>query len=189
MKRALNSLILVAGGVWIGGLIWLTASPPRGEPVALLPAPTPGPITVHVSGAVADPGVYQLPRGARVADAVEAAGGVDPASGSPDINLAKTLEDGVRVDVVLVGPAGENPVGQAEDGVPDPAHDAGLVDINTATQEQLEGLPGIGPAIAGRIIDYRAEHGPFEKIADIVKVSGIGPATFDTIKDLITVTD
>jgi competence protein ComEA len=187
MKRFLNRLILVAGGIWIGGLIWLVSIPPRGEPVSLRPAPTPGLIHVHVAGAVEAPGVYELPRGSRVIDAIEAAGGLLSDSAPAAINLAEVLEDGVRIDV-NEAPAPGLETSEQTGADPSVALNA-RIDINTANRAQLESLPGIGPTIAGRIIDYRETNGPFEKTADIVRVSGIGPETFDTIKDLITVND
>lgn len=188
MKRLLNGLVLVAGGVWIGGLIWMVSMPPRGEPVVLKPAPTPGPITVHIAGRVSEPGVYELPRGARVIDAIEAAGGLLEDAGEPAVNLAAVLEDGMKVEVVSQSSTAASAAADSggAGGIPGPST-SGLVNINTATQAQLESLPGIGPTIAGRIIEYREDNGPFEMIGDIVRVSGIGPSTFDTIRDLITV--
>ena len=186
MTRLLNGLILITAGILIGGLIRMVSVPPRGEPVQLQPPPTPGPITVHVAGAVASPGVYELPRGARVIDAIETAGGLTADAGATEVNLAAVLEDGMQVVVPAETPASE----AAENGGSGPpANPGGLVNINTANRAQLESLPGIGPTIAGRILEYRAANGAFEKIGDIVHVSGIGPSTFDTIKDLITVGD
>jgi competence protein ComEA len=189
MNRLLNGLILIAGGILAGGLIWLVASPPRGEPVALRPAPTPTPLVVHVTGAVAVPGVYELPAGARVLDAIDAAGGLLPGADSGAMNQAARLADGDQVVVPMVL-SGTNASGAeaADPAAPETPPETGLVDLNTATLEELESLPGIGPSIAQRIIDYREANGPFEKAADVVNVSGIGPATFEQIKDRITVT-
>jgi competence protein ComEA len=102
MNRLLNGLILIAGGILAGGLIWLVASPPRGEPVAMRPAPTPAPLVVHVTGAVAVPGVYELPAGARVLDAIDAAGGLLPGADSGAMNQAARLADGDQVVVPMV---------------------------------------------------------------------------------------
>ncbi len=189
MRNLLNSLILLALGILIAGVIWLVASPPRGTAVALRPAPTPAPLLVHVSGAVARPGVYALPEGARVQDAIEAAGGFGDAADPAGLNLAAKLEDGAQIFVASL-PQGTtaDPLGQpASSGSPAAPSPTDKININTATLEELDTLPGIGPAIAQRIIDYRAANGPFAAIEDIVNVAGIGPATFENIKDLITV--
>ncbi len=185
MNRLLNNLILILSGTLAGGLIWLISGPPRGSPVELRPALTSAPLVIHVTGAVAEPGVYELPPGARVKDAITAAGGLLPEAETEALNLAAPLADGQQIAVpdAAAGAAtedsAENPPSQQPTGA--------LVDINTATPAELEALPGIGPTIAQRIVDYREENGPFEKAADILNVSGIGPATFAQFKDLITV--
>ena len=156
---------------------------PEGIPITLLPAPTPAPITVYVSGKVNQEGLYTLPSGSRVNDAIQAAGGFSADANSGGLNLAEILEDGEQIDVPeLITPAvtgGKSP-GQLNPSLV-------LVDINTASLEQLDTLPDIGPITAQDIIDYRNANGPFAKIEDIMDVPGIGQAKFDTIKDLITV--
>jgi len=184
MNRLVNNLILITSGILTGGLIWLVATPPRGEPVQLRPVPTPAPLVVHVTGAVVKPGVYELPAGSRVRDALAAAGGFLPQAAAGALNQAAPLVDGQQIDVpdesAAAAPeeAAKNPPSEQPAGT--------LVDINTATPAELEALPGIGPTIAQRIVDYREENGPFEKAAEIVNVSGIGPATYAQFKDLIT---
>jgi competence protein ComEA len=159
-------------GVLVAGLIWLIALPTHGNPVPLLPTPTPGMISVYVSGAVMTPGVYELPEGSRVEDAVLAAGGFAPGAEEESINLAAPVEDGEQIDVP---------------GIVNTSHvNAGRVNINTASTEDLNALPGIGPTTAQAIVDYRLEHGPFAMIQDIQNVPGVGPATFENIKDYIT---
>lgn len=177
MKSLLNGLILIGAGILLGGVIALVSAPPRGNPVVLRPAPTPAPLVVHVAGAVAAPGVYELPPGARVRDALAAAGGLLAAANGDGLNQAAPLSDGMQVIVAAAAEAA--PATGASGG--------GKVNINTAGLDALVALPGIGPATAQKIIDYREENGAFEKTADIVNVPGIGPSTFDTIKDLITV--
>jgi competence protein ComEA len=193
MEKLLNAALLIVFGLLIGALVWLTASPPRGEPVALRPPPTPAPIQVHVAGAVAQPGVYPLAREARLQDAVDAAGGALENSDISQLNLAEKLSDGDRVEVPTRAPtpsAATAPAGQDEpQSEAQQADVGGLININLASQNMLETLPGIGPATAMKIIAYRQEHGPFEIISDIVNVSGIGPSTYDKIKDSITVGD
>ena len=166
-----------------GGIVWLVSVPPRGRPVTLIPPPTPGPIVVHVAGAVGAPGVYELPQGARVRDALAAAGGVLPHGDADAVNLAEKLVDGRQVRVPAIT-SGETVTSEAQPGSEQPG--SGKININTATAAQLESLPGIGPSIAQRIIDYREQNGAFEDTIDITKVSGIGPSTFQKIKDRIT---
>lgn len=173
MKTILNITYGVLIGLLAAGIIWFAATRPRGESVTLLPTDTPGMLTIYVSGAVATPGVYILPEGSRVDEAIQAAGGFLPGAEQENINLAKLLDDGQQVDVP---------------GVVDTSHvNTGRVDINTATVTQLNALPGIGLTTAQSIVGYRLEHGPFQSIQDIENVPGIGPATFDGIKDYITI--
>jgi competence protein ComEA len=169
-------------GVLLGaGVLLLVTRPPRGEPIELLPPPTPAPITVYVSGAVNTAGIVNLPPGSRVNDAIRAAGGFSDDANTGVFNLAKLLEDGEQIDVpALISPSGVI----SGNSTIDPSH---VVDINSATLEELDTLPEIGPKSAQDIIDYRNANGPFIKVEDIQDVPGIGPATFDTIKDLITV--
>jgi len=171
-------------GLLAGGLIFLVSRPIRGEPVKLLPPPTPQPLLVHVSGAVNQPGVYALPPGSRVGDAIKAANGLSQDANQASLNLAAVLEDGDRVFV---------PAGNLYPGTPGAAERSGspvlqpLIDLNTATQSDLETLPHIGPIIAEKIIAYRQVNGPFKTIEAIQDVPGIGPAIFEEIKTLITV--
>lgn len=173
MKNFLNIAYGVLIGLLAAGVILLAASRPRGEAVTLLPTPTPSLLTIYVSGAVASPGVYHLPSGSRVADAVEAAGGFAPNAEINLINLAAPLLDGQQVDVPGVGGTTHLNLGR--------------ININTATVEELDTLPRIGPSTAQAIVDYRTQNGPFKTVQDIMKVPGIGPATYDLIKNLITV--
>jgi competence protein ComEA len=173
MKTYLNIALGVLIGLLAAGLIWLAASQPRGEAVTLLPSLTTRSVTVYISGAVATPGVYILPEGSRVDDVILLAGGFLPNAEQEGVNLVAMLQDGQQLDV---------PVRSAATHVSD-----GRININTATVEELGTLPGIGPTIAKNIVNYRLENGPFQFIQDIQNVSGIGPATYDEIKDLIMV--
>jgi competence protein ComEA len=173
MKTFLNLVIGVLIGLLAAGVIWLVASRPRGNPIALLPTSTPGMLTVYVSGAVATPGVYLLQEGSRVEAAIQAAGGFIPGAETESINLAALLEDGEQINVP---------------GIVSPGHiNAGRVNINTASVSELDALPGIGLTTAQMIVDYRLQNGPFQIIQDIQNVPGIGPATYDRIKDYITI--
>lgn len=190
MKTVVYILIGVLVGLLFAGGIYASTRRPMGESVELRPAPTPEPLRVHVAGAVVRPGVYDLSDGSRVTDAVEAAGGFVVEADKNALNLAAFLEDGERLDVPFVaGFVPEETQGFVviSEGTPSPLVEDDLVNINTATIEELDRLPGIGQTTALRIIDYRTANGPFATIEDIINVSGIGTATYEEIKDLITV--
>jgi competence protein ComEA len=173
MKTFLYIIIGVLVGLLAAGATWLFTSRPRGVPVTLLPTPTPGMLTIYVSGAVASPGVYSVPEGSRVDAAILAAGGFVSGAEQENINLAAFLEDGQQINVP---------------GIINSNHiNAGRVNVNTATVLELDSLPGIGPTTAQAIVDYRLLHGPFQFVQDIQKVPGVGPATFERIQDYITV--
>ena len=171
-----------------------TSGPSRSESITIstpesTPTPsassTPAPLRVHVSGAVRQPDqVYMLPPGSIVQDAIEAAGGPTGEADLERINLALELADQQHVHVPEKGE--ENAPPAVSGGEADGAASE-IVNINTATQPELETLPGIGPVTAGKIIAYRESHGPFARIEDIDDVPGIGPATFEGLKDLIRV--
>lgn len=168
------------------------SSQPRGEPILLSPPPTPLPLVVHVSGAVTQPGVYIMPIGSRVKDAIDSAGGLLPDADIQSLNLAAPLQDGELVWIPSIIKA--NPTAYEPDKTPSDDRSlivtptpTGLININTATLEQLDTLPGIGPVKAQSIIDYRNEHGPFNSVEAIQDVVGIGPVTYEGIKGLITV--
>lgn len=158
----------------------------------LSPPPTPLPLVVHVSGAVTQPGVYSMPIGSRVKDAIEAAGGLLPDANIQSLNLAAPLQDGELIwipTIIKTNPTTSEPDKTPGDDrslivTPTPT---GLININTATLEELDTLPGIGPFKAQGIIDYRNDHGPFNSIEAIQDVDGIGPVTYEGLKELITV--
>lgn len=171
-------------GLFVAAVIWLVAQNPRGDAVTIRPVPTEKPIVVHITGAVPRPGVYALPKDARVQDVISAAGGFLAEAQKDGINLARLLEDGEQLDIPYA--EGFSPViPTAIPIVVQPTTD--LININIASSFELDTLPGIGQTTAQKIIDYRTQNGPFVTIEDIVNVSGIGPVTYDRIKDLITV--
>lgn len=140
-------------------------------------------VVVHVSGAVVAPGVYTLPSSARVADAVETAGGAAPDADIHRLNLAARLADGQRVHVPVVGePLPSDALAAAEAPVA-----GGPVNLNTATSDQLEALPGIGPALAEAIMKERDRRGGFRTVEDLLRVRGIGDQRFSDLRDLVTV--
>jgi competence protein ComEA len=177
------------GGLLAAGLILLVASPPRGDPITLPPAPTPAPLVVDVSGAVVNPGVYHLPRGSRVQEAIEAAGGFSENAHFASLNLAMPLIDGTKVLVPAIPPttAAQSGIGSDNAQLSNQPPVPTLININTADADQLMELPGIGETKAAAIINYRESYGPFTAIEQIMNVSGIGPSTFENLKDLITV--
>jgi competence protein ComEA len=140
-------------------------------------------LVVHVAGAVVAPGVYRLPPSARVADAVDAAGGPAPAADLHRLNLAAPLTDGVQVYVPVAG----EPLPAASTGG-GAAAPAGPLDLNLATAADLEALPGIGPATAKAILDARERIGRFRSVDDLLEVRGIGPAKLEALRDLVVVT-
>lgn len=173
---AVRALAVVAVLVALGAGVVAWRSRPTVAPVA--PAPvsvsaTPAVIVVAVMGRVQRPGLVELPAGSRVADAIAAAGGALPDTDLSTLNLARKLADG---ELITVGvPA------------PDPAVAGGPLNLNTATVAQLEELPGVGPVLAQRIVDYRDEHSGFRSVDELRNVSGIGEATFAELEPRVTV--
>lgn len=163
---------------------------PRSTPT-LHPSPTPAGLVVQVSGAVVNPGLVHLADGARVDDAIRAAGGASAEADLAQLNLARRMSDGERLVVPKLGDptqaAAAAPTGRAAQTRVPTATPVLNVNINTASADELNRLPGIGPALAQRIIDYRQTNGPFLKAEDIMKVKGIGPAEFGAIKNVIVV--
>jgi competence protein ComEA len=136
-------------------------------------------ISVQVSGAVISPGVYQLDPDSRLADAIQVAGGASEDADLAQLNLARRLTDGEDVDIPVIRPTpGPGTVVSAAEN--------GLVDINSASAEELDTLPGIGPALADAIIEYRSDNGPFNSVDELARVPGISARMVDNMRDLIT---
>jgi competence protein ComEA len=175
-------------GLLGSGVIWLTSSPPRGEPVQLVPPPTDAPIQIHVVGEVNQPGVYKMLANQRVHNAIEAAGGFTKEADDQVINLAAPLVDGGQIYVPPKKPSAElEGTLDGNTGFQNPEAIDSFININTASQELLETLPGIGPVTAENIIMYRQNQGRFSRTEEIQKVPGIGPSTYEEIKNYITV--
>jgi competence protein ComEA len=196
--------------LWVAGLVaalllagWTWLDRPRVEPAPSAPSggsraappdsstPSVGEaaeaskaVVVSVVGLVAQPGLVTLPAGARVADAVEAAGGLLPEADPASVNLAALVTDGAQIAVGVPG-AGAAPGGSV--GGATGAGVGGRVDLNTATAGELDSLPGIGPVLAQRIVDHRTRHGPFSAVEELDDVPGIGPAIAAELAELVEV--
>lgn len=194
-----------ARSLWLAGIVaalllvgWTWLDRPQVQPAPPAPsgatheggsaAPTPvgkaagmsAALVVSVVGPVVRPGLVTLPAGARVADAVEAAGGLLPDADPASVNLAAPLTDGEQITVALPGAAPPGGAGAAA-GAP------GRLHLNTATAAELDGLPGLGPVLAQRIVDHRSRHGPFTTVDELDDVPGIGPATAAELAELVDV--
>lgn len=143
------------------------------QPAQVIQAPT---IFVHVVGEVANPGIYSVDAGGRVFDAIFAAGGFTELADQASVNLAREVSDGEQVLILTTG----------QTAVTGSTKASQLLSLNRASQAELEQLPGVGPTLAGRMLDWRTANGGFKKKEDLMKVSGIGPKLFASMKDLVT---
>ena len=178
-------IVLLLGAALLLGARWLdrsrTASTPVAAPVRVRASPATRPkVVVDVAGAVRRPGLYRLPDGSRVADALRRAGGAKPKAFLQALNLAAPLVDGQQVLVpdrgagMAAATAGTGVVGAT-----------GPVSLSVATLEQLDTLPGLGPVTAQKILDYRTAHGPFRSVEALDAVPGIGPTTIEELRELV----
>jgi competence protein ComEA len=144
-------------------------------------------VVVHVAGKVRHPGVVTLPAGARVTDAIKAAGGLRPGASIGALNLARHVVDGEQILVGVPGSAAAPGTATAPGGSAPGTAPGARLNLNTATVEQFDQLPGVGPVLAQRIIDYRAQHGAFRSVDQLQEVPGIGVRKFAEIRDLVAV--
>lgn len=174
-------VITVIGGCLLGLLGWRLGGAPDqlAAPVAVptVEQQVPGSlIVVHLTGAVAQPGLVTVPAGSRIADVVMAAGGFLPGADVGAVNLAAPVTDGQQLTVGTTGGTGSAPTVEDE-----------LIAINRATAEELEDLPGVGPVLAARIVAHREENGPFKVVEDLLAVTGIGERMLASLRDLVRV--
>jgi competence protein ComEA len=140
-------------------------------------------VVVHVAGAVRSPGLYELKEGSRISDAVARAGGVTAEAETAAVNLAAPLADGMQV---LIPGRVADAAGPAAGEAPTAATPPGRVSLGSATVQELDALPGIGPVTAQKIVDWRAQHGGFRSVDDLDAIPGIGPARLEQLRDLVT---
>ncbi|MDL4771410.1 ComEA family DNA-binding protein [Actinomadura xylanilytica] len=205
MLVAVIAAVVAVGYLWLArprpqpvAPVAMTASPMVSlSPAASLRASTSpaasqagGTVVVHVLGKVRHPGVISLPGGARVAEAIKAAGGVRPGTGTGSLNLARKVVDGEQIPVGIRPPPGtvQPPGAGAGAASAGPGAAAGTpVDLNNASAAQLDQLPGVGPVLAQRIVDYRTQHGAFRSVDQLQEVSGIGSRRFADLKSMVRV--
>jgi competence protein ComEA len=181
-RRALALALVAVALVALGARFLVNAgSSATAKPARLVPLARERPpdLLVHVVGEVRRPGLYRLGDGGRIADAIARAGGATEAADLALVNLAAPLVDGTQINVPARAPAGA-----ATGGSPAGAA-AGPVRLNTATVEELDALPGVGPVTAGKIVEYRQAHGPFASVDDLDAVPGIGPARLEELRELV----
>jgi competence protein ComEA len=182
-------VVLVLVGQRLSGA-GAAAEPEIAAPLEPVAAAAPARLVVHVVGAVRRPGLYRIRDGARVADAVARAGGATRKANLGGLNLAAPLVDGTQVLVPARIDVGVAPPTTGSDGEIDASSSSSVgaqkVSLATATAEQLDELPGVGPVTAQKILDYRAEHGFIRSVDDLDAVPGIGPARIEQLRDLVT---
>ena len=181
-RRALAYVLALLTVLFLAGRVaFRDESPaPAAAPLNLRAEPPPArKVVVHVVGQVYKPGLYSLPEGSRVDDAIKRAGGPKPKAALALVNLAAPVADGQQVVVPSNREAAQALGGSVAGGA------GGRVHVNSATLDQLDELPGIGPVTAQKILDYRSEHGAFGSVEELDAVPGIGPATLDELRDLV----
>jgi competence protein ComEA len=206
--EALALLVLASGTLAGLALLWFLVAAETGEGVGTgggadvvptsaaepgvhgvadgLVAAAPDALVVHVAGRVVQPGLQRLPAGARVADALEAAGGPTDDAALDAINLARLLNDGEQLLVPGIDDMSASAGGDAGPAGPSAFRPDGTLDLNRASQADLETLPGVGPVTAARIVEHREQHGPFTVLGDLRLVQGIGEKTFQSLVDLLS---
>lgn len=206
MKRRLV-FILVLAMLIVGGSFYFYDQKNRSSEVAISPLSSSEPIVssaktereeivVYISGAVNKPGILRVPAGSRVVDVVDGAGGFAPGADPTKVNLAKVVKDGTHVNVPVAAlPAGKNAgisshtasrQNQSNTNIRTSSHNSDVVNINLASKDEFDKLPGIGPSLAERIVEYRQENGSFRELNELKNVPGIGESKYNQIKDRVS---
>ena len=203
-RRELIGLVCVGAVIMAAAGLWYVRSLPKavrieatsggaprsgtGSPAGATPSPRASPVVVDVAGWVRHPGVYEMHQGDRIIDAIRVAGGARRGADLTSLNLASLLQDAQQVLVLRRG-AGQSGGGGSggTSGGSGASGAGGKINLNSATLDQLESLPGIGEVLGQRILDYRQAHGLFHSVDDLLNVSGIGPSHMADLKDLVTV--
>jgi competence protein ComEA len=187
-RNAVIAFFIVSIAIIIGAVVLFVTRPEPAQITINPPAPTatsepsatPSPVTVYITGAVANPETtLELPAGSRIQDAIDAVGGFADDADQERVNVAAILRDGDQIHVFAIDESQDETVIATPSG-------GGVVFINSATIEELQTLPGVGPALAQRIIDYREENGDFASLEDLDQVSGIGPTLLEGFEGLIS---
>ncbi|MGB9674146.1 MAG: helix-hairpin-helix domain-containing protein [Anaerolineales bacterium] len=171
-------------GLILSGFLFYAISPPRGQAVELHTPPTATGLTVYVSGAVNQAGMYTLPIGSRINDALHLAGGARQDAYLENVNLAAAVKDGQHIFIPW---SYTTPTATKSPNITPTATKSPFININTANQAELESLPGIGAVLSQRIIAYRTRYGAFKTLQDLLKVYGIKPATIQLIEPYVIV--
>lgn len=211
LSRGQKLLVIIGLLALLGGIVVLSLGRLASQPAAVVYSepsstkPQTTQLAAHVVGAVARPGLYWLPSGSRVSDAIAIAGGMTPAADQSSVNLAAVVEDGQQVRVLeraAPAPLQPSPAPAPVASVPPPAKAnvtavvaaaaetippaPRIISLNSASKEQLESLPEVGPELAQRILYYRHEHGGFRSVDDLTKVEGIGSGRVETLRPYVT---
>lgn len=188
MKTWQLVMISLLAGLFLAAAVLLASGRPRGASVILKPVPTLEPLHVDIGGAVKHPGTYTLPPGSRIANALDAAGGLLPEADSTNLNLAATLNDGDMLRIPVINSRSESTAAPETGEIAPPRGAIDLhLNLNTATMDELIQLPGIGETRAMAILEYRHNHQRFISVEEIQEVAGIGEDTYLRIKEYIYV--
>jgi competence protein ComEA len=181
-------VVALVAGIAVVFALYQAFDQRSGPPIVIEDAAATLPLVVEMRGEIEDPGVYELSPGARLQDAITAAGGLTEKADLSTVNLARRLRDGELIAILALPVPGSTPMvplpGAADDGRADQSRVR--ININTATAAELEALPGVGEVIAARIVAYREESGPFRSVDDLINVEGISDRAIDKIRELVT---
>lgn len=176
-SRPQETVILAAATLMLAAAGVLLVARRPAPPIRIIEAPTTSDLAVQVDGAVARPGIYRLVSGARVAEALAAAGGANADADLDALNRARRVRDGEHITVPRAAAPGSIPA----------SGPLAALDLNSATAEALESLPGVGPVVARRIVEYRSSHGGFRRVDDLLQVKGVGPRLLERLRARVVI--